>query len=496
MQTRVARVRTSPQQAVHRPLWLVAVWGMCAGTVMAQSVSAPTTVSEAVFRSQWVGPQADRFTPGMFAPTESREIEPLTDWAAKLREGLSLRSLRINPGLGLGWEYSNRTSQGNVTTGGDDNSPYVAPTLGLSFAREYGPWDLSLSYGGGWVYYVNPDYTTDQSGRQRNPLNQTVSMRLGHQGLRHEGSVRVNASYGTGENIQIGGTTTQFQFGTGGDYSYILNDFVTLGLFATYSGSVIRYGNNNQQGTDVTRFRFGGTADWLWTGKTTLGLKVEAGQTTQMVQSSGDVNDGRQFVQMLVTSKHSLTAKLLINAGVGAGYVQDIGIRNVDTRYTGIRPVYQVSMSYIPSEKTFIRVYSNFEGTEIVPDYGLQVGWSPRPTTSLSASVYQDQNYSLNSSSQYQVNQGFIATIRQIFFSKITVGVSGGWQQTENVSLIEGAGGSSNFNYSFLSGNIRWDLNDWLYWQATVWSSTGNRRTGTSSNYPETIASTGLNLIF
>ncbi|MFZ4483485.1 MAG: hypothetical protein ACOYOL_05835 [Chthoniobacterales bacterium] len=469
---------------------------LTASAALAQFVQPPQTVSDAVFRSQWVGTQADRATPfGFGLPQE--DIEPVGDWAAKLSEGLSFKSLRISPGLGVGWEYSNRNSSGVQTQQSDDNSPYVAPTLALDFSREYGPLSLTLAYGGGYVLYTNPNYTSAQAGNGRNPLNQTLQMRIGHVGVRHEASITAAGSYGTGQNVQVGGNTTQANFNLRGDYTYSLTEFVTLGSFASYNASRTSYGSGNDSGSSLNSIDFGSSANWLWTGKTTLGVTLEGGINTQDVQGGGG-SDSRQYVQMLFTAEHSMTSKLTINAGLGAGYVQSSGVTDVNSSYTGFRPVYQIAINYVPSEKTFIRLSSSFEGVAISPDYSLQVGWNPRATTSLTASVYQDQGYSLTTTSQVQVNRGYVGTIQQKFFTKLTLGLSAGWQQTENVSLAVGSnGGTGSYDYAFFSANIRWDLNTWLYWQTTIWSSTGNTYQSTGSgDYPETTASTGLNLIF
>lgn len=461
--------------------------------VGAQSVQPPRTVSEAAFRQQWVGPQADRMSDFMLGGTN--QVEEVTDWAAKIREGLHYGSLQISPGLGAGWEYSNRTGAGVQTDASDDNSPYVAPSLGLIFDRTYGPLSLNLAYGGGYVYYVNPDYSNQQSGGQRNPLNQTLSMRLGHVGSRHEANVTGSANYGTGQNVQVGGNTTTANFGLGGDYSYNVTEFFTVGSFASFNATLTRYGDSNSSGSDLSSARFGASADWLATGKTTLGFTLEGGWTGQLIQGSDD-GDTRQYVQALFTGEQSITSKLTIEAGLGVGYVTSSGTTDVDSQYVGVRPVYQIAVNYTPSEKTFARIYSNFEGAEVAPDFGLQVGWRPRETTSISLSVYQDQNYSYTTLSQVQVNRGFVAGIQQMFFSKITVGLSGGWQQTENVSLSSDQSGGLNNAYAFFTGSLRWDLNDWLYWQTTIWASSGNTQPGVSGSYPETVTSTGLNLIF
>ncbi len=132
-----------------------------------------------------------------------------------------------------------------------------------------------------------------------------------------------------------------------------------------------------------------------------------------------------------------------------------------------------------------------------MPDFGLLVSWQPRQTTGLSLSIYQNQNFSISSSQQFQVNRGFIASVSQRLFSKVAVRLSGGWQQTENLALSSDEANGASTEYVFLSGGIRWDLNDWLYWQTTLWATSGNRTSGSSdSNQPEGIASTGLNLLF
>lgn len=480
--------------------WILALFlgASCPG-VRAQTAQPPETVSEAVFRSQWVGPQADRMMPEQpIVPSSEREIEPITDWASKLREGLYYGSLRFRPGLGAGWEYSNRTSGGQETNEGDDNSPFLAPSLGLDYTRDFGPISLSLIYGGGYVYYLNPNFNTAQSGRQRNPLNQSIRMRLGHIGVRHEATLSAGATYGNGENIQVGGNTTTLNASVDGNFTRMITEFFRTGTYAGFSTQMTRYGDDSSNGSDLYSVRAGALIDWLATGKTTLGFNLEAGTSVQETLTSATTSEttiSRQYVQIMATGAQSLTSKVLVSGGLGAGYVTDDNVE--DAEYVGVRPVYQFSVTYTPSEKTSVRLYSNFGGVELVPSIGLTASWSPRETTSFALSIYQNQNFSLTSSSQFQVNRGFIVSANQRLFSKIKVNVSGGWQQTENRSLSASEASGESYDYAFLSGNIRWDLNDWLYWQTSLWSSTGNRYQGSSSgDYPETIASTGLNLIF
>lgn len=493
----------------------------------AQTAQAPQTVNEAVFRSRWVGPQADRVVQQSQAWASNRDIEPVEELATKLRKGLYWGSLRFRPGLGLGWEFSNRNTGGQETDGANDSSFFVAPSLGLSYDREFGPLAVSLLYGGGYVYYVNPDYTSAQSGNQRNPLNQTVRMKLQHVGTRHEGNFIAGLTYGDGENIQVGGNTTTTTVDVGGDFTYLLTEFFSLVNYAGFNSQFTRYGNNNDNGSDLYSARGGTSLDWLATGKTTLGLNLEAGFSVQEIltpapaapppvvavapvgtngvapvlapapapaQATREQTISREYVQLLATGAQSVTSKLLVTGGLGAGYVTDDSVP--DAEYVGIRPVYQFSATYTPSEKTQVRLTSNFEGVQLVPSVSLGASWNPRETTSFSWSIYQNQNFSITTTSQFQVNRGFVASATQKLFSRITVTLSGGWQQTENRGLSSNDTVITDSDYTFVSGGLRWDFNDWLSWQTTIWASTGNQTSGGGNDYPETTASTGLNLIF
>jgi hypothetical protein len=137
------------------------------------------------------------------------------------------------------------------------------------------------------------------------------------------------------------------------------------------------------------------------------------------------------------------------------------------------------------------------EGFDIVPSYGFSLTWRPRPTTGFTVSVYQNQNFSITTSDQFQVNRGFVVGIDQTVFTRVSVGLSGGWQQTEGLSLSSDQGDAAAYDYAFFSASLRYSLNSWSALQATVMSSTGNRGNPTTSeSFPETTASVGLNLLF
>jgi hypothetical protein len=489
-----------------------------------QGVSAPAaTVTDAVFRSRWVGPQADRPPMLGMVPT-SEGIEPVRDMAAMIREGLYLGSLRIRPGLGLGWDYSNRNYQGDVTDSSDDQSFYIAPSLGLEYGRLRGPWSVSARGGAGYVYYLNPDYSANGAGADRNPFDATAALSVGHTGLRHTAEIGGAVAYGNGQNVQAGGNSTQLDANASASYSYLLNDYVTTGAYASYNNQLTTYEDSDLDGSDIAQLRGGALLEWLFTGKTTFGVSAEAGRLTQTVKQQqlvvvgqappipgdptgqpvlltavreSEVEVARQFLQVLGTASHNLTAKVLVDGAFGAGYTADEDVPDADTQYTGFHPVYRAGVTFTPSEKTTMRAYAGLEGFDIVPSYGFSLTWRPRPTTGFTVSVYQNQNFSITTSDQFQVNRGFVVGIDQTFFTRVSVGLSGGWQQTEGLSLSSDQGDAAAYDYAFFSASLRYSLNSWSALQATVMSSTGNRGNPTTSeSFPETTASVGLNLLF
>jgi hypothetical protein len=491
----------------------------------AQSLTAPVaTVTDAVFRSRWVGPQVDR--PDLLGMVPTGEgIEPVQDIATKVREGLYLGSLRIRPGLGVGWDYSNRNSQGAATNPSDDQSFYIAPSLGLEYGRVRGPWSVSARGGGGYVYYLNPNYSPDGTGSQRNPFDATLSLGVEHGGLRHSAQVSGSASIGNGQNVQSGGDSLQFNSSVTAAYSYLLNDFVTTGAYASYDTLLNGFQDSDLDNSQLANLRGGAYIDWLTTGKTTFGIKAEAGRLTQNITQQETVvveqpapvpgaspasvaepvtivrqvetEAARQFLQLLATAAHSLTAKVLVVGGLGASYTVDENVPDANAQYTGVRPVYLVGLQYDPSEKTTMRLFTSFQGFDVVPSYGLSMTWRPRETTAFTLSLYQNQNFSITTVDQFQVNRGFVLGVQQTIFSRLAVGLSGGWQQTEGVSLTSEEADASTYDYAFVSASLRYSLNSWSSVQATVMSSSGNRAEPTTDlTFPETTASVGLNLLF
>ena len=519
---------------------------VCGVAAALAQVTAPvTTVDDVIFRSRWVGQQVDRPDQIGMVPTDAG-IKPVEDFATKVREGIHIGSLRIQPGLGLGWDYSDRTSGGEDTTSIENNqSFFIAPSLGLTYARDTGPWSVLSRYSGAYTYFLNPDYSADGTGSGRNPFNNTLNLGLGHSGTRHSAEFGGAASYGNGESIQAGGYTTTFTGSAVLNYSYLINEFVTFGAFARYDTQILRYEESPDDGSDMNNVRAGAFVDWLATGKTTAGIRFEAGRlTSELIEalqndgaSSGvgadaeseeasssfsesqtsDVQQdlettdsssvaiaeeenkvqARQFGQVLLAGAHNVTAKVLLVAGLGASYTVDENIVDVDEKYTGLRPVYLLGVQFDPSEKTMVRAYTSFQGADVVPSYGINLTWRPRINTSFTFSAYQNQNFSVTTLNQFQVNRGFVLGVQQVMFSKLTVGLSGGWQQTESVSLSSSVDAGEPTDYAFAAASLTWSINSWSSWIATVRASSGNQNQPSgSTTFPETTASIGFNLLF
>lgn len=521
-----------PRSFCAKRLPLAGAMLVCGVAAALAQVTAPvTTVDDVIFRSRWVGQQVDRPDQIGMVPTDAG-IKPVEDFATKVREGIHIGSLRIQPGLGLGWDYSDRTSGGEDTTSIENNqSFFIAPSLGLTYARDTGPWSVLSRYSGAYTYFLNPDYSANGTGAGRNPFNNTLNLGLGHSGTRHSAEFGGAASYGNGENIQAGGYTTTFTGSAVLNYSYLINEFVTFGAFARYDTQILRYEESPDDGSDMNNVRAGAFVDWLATGKTTAGIRFEAGRmTSQLIQTTlpapaptpaptpipgvspeptpaptpvpepvtqESAVQARQFGQVLLAGAHNVTAKVLLVAGLGASYTVDENIVDVDEKYTGLRPVYLLGVQFDPSEKTMVRAYTSFQGADVVPSYGINLTWRPRINTSFTFSAYQNQNFSVTTLDQFQVNRGFVLGVQQLMFSKLTVGLSGGWQQTESVSLSSSVDAGEPIDYAFAAASLTWSINSWSAWIATVRASSGNQNEPSgSTTFPETTASIGFNLLF
>ena len=80
------------------------------------------------------------------------------------------------------------------------------------------------------------------------------------------------------------------------------------------------------------------------------------------------------------------------------------------------------------------------------------------------------------------------------------VGLSGGWQQAENLSLSGNGTASQDSgttsSYGFATFSVQWNLSNWASWQNQLYFATGNNNTTSAGDTPETRFTTSFNLMF
>jgi len=472
------------------------------------------TLREAEFRNRWSGPQEDRVsTPqyfeqggGLDEPTNAEQIDSennqlgvektLDQLAEKIHRGLRFGPLDFQLGLSSGWEYSSQNSIGDGTDFSNSNSLFAAPTLGVLYQREVGVWNVSARYGTGYRYYFNPDYTAAGIGNQRNPLSMTGGLEVGYNTSRLTMDLNASASSGTGYDPVAGANNWQTSTSAGLSARYIISDELSAGgaLSGTYSNTAdaqVAPGETSQPNSNTLNAGASLFTDYMVTPKTNVRLVLSAGEDLQDFQ--GGISEGRRYYDSMLLFTYQLAPKLSLDAGGGAGYVQDHNIP--DPKYAGFRPVYTAGINYTPTEKTFFKAKFGMQGADVKPNFSLVAGWDAREKTRLSLSVYQNQGFSSLSPDQYNVTRGILGTVAQRLFKGINVSLSAGYEQSDYVSLT-----SENLNnpdegpaaYWLANASIYWRLREWLGWQNTMQISAGQG----NSDQIQTTFNTSLNLTF
>lgn len=473
------------------------------GAEMGTTPPLPMTVSDAVFRSRWIGVQVDsghkhsaagmlglQAEPGLFAPLEN--------FANTLRDGLTLGPLELHPGVAFGWEYSNVNSTFQPTSSSNSNSFFIAPNLAFRYRREIGNWSVNAAYGGGFNYYLNPAYTAAGTSNQRNPFFNTASIGIGYLATRQKIDLQLLGAYGTGLNVITGENTTTADLSANLHWEYMLTPFSNIGVHAGYSTSLNDFlgVSNTNTNADQSSSSAAAYADWVVTDKTRLRFELSAGQDTQSLTQQSQAT--RSYGQAMLSLKYKFTDKLDVDGGLGARYVKDP--HTTDPKYVGLLPSAFLRGTYRPTEKTGISAGISLLGNDIRPNYNVAAFWQPRTNTSLGLSVYQGQGFSYTVAEQFQISRGAVVSINQKFFSKMDVGLSAGWQQTENLSLsqkgtAEQESGSTS-SYGFTTATLQWNFADWAYWQGQFYYASGNNNTTVGENNPETRVTISFNLTF
>ena len=479
------------------------------GTEASTSVSPlpiPMTVSDTVFRSRWIGVQVDAAhrrssAAGMLGlSAEPGPLAPLESIANAIRDGLQIGPLDIHPGLALGWEYSNVNSNFQATGPGNSNSFFVSPNLSFRYNREIGNWSVNAAYGGGFSYYMNPKYTAAGVGNQRNPFFNTALLGIGYIGSRQKIDFQCVGTFGTGLNVVTGDNTATANLSSNIRWEYTLTSVTNIGARAAYSTSLNKFFQLSNSGggsnADLSSFSGGVYGDWIPTGKTRLRFEMSAGQDAQAM--SGQTSAKRTYLQGLLSLDYKITEKFSVNGGLGARYVKDP--LTVDPKYAGLLPSYTLSAHYKPTEKTGVSAGISLLGNDVRPSFNLAGYWQPRVNTGLSFSVYQGQGFSYSVSEQVQVSRGAVITLTERLFSKVDVGLSGGWQQTDNLALSGNSTASQQSgktsSYGFAMCTLQWNFSNWAFWQNQLYFASGNNNSVSGENNPEARFTTSFNLTF
>jgi len=499
-----------------RTYGLAVVLCLLAFTLPAEATSQTVlTVREAEFRSRWAGPQEDReATPQYFEPNggldePDPEPSPPAQTLATISENMDLladnfrRRLHFGPlefslGLNSGWEYSSQTSTGEASNSAGRTSLFSSPTLAIRYEREIGLWSVAARFASGYTYYFNQDYTAAGQGAQRNPLSMTTGIDIGYNSTRLTLSLSASASTGSGYDIITGSNNWQTSGSTSLSARYIITESVSTGAAASISYSKtsdaqVATGQTAQPNSNTLNVGVSTFVDYLVSPKTNLRFILSAGEDLQTLQNG--VDGGRRFADSMLMLTYQIAPKFSVDAGGGVGYVTDQDIANPES--VGVRPVYNLAISYTPTEKTYFKTSYSFQGTDIRPNFSLVAGWNARAKTRLSLSVYQNQGFSSLSPDQYNVTRGALVTVSQTLIKGISLSLSGGYEQsqyvalssTENTNATEGPP-----DYFLTSATVSWRLREWASWQNTMMVTSGQGNN--SSNDLQTRFSTSLNLTF
>lgn len=473
------------------------------------------TVKEAEFRNRWTGQQEDReVMPQYFLSdgglsekkttdesqddsTSSKSWVDSIDAAARdIHSGMRFGPVDFSLGLNTGWQYSSQNSLGESNDSSSSTSLFAATSLGANYDREIGLWKVDLGYSVGYTYFFNPDYTAAGQDNQRNPLAMTGSLGVGYNTGRLSMNWNTSASSGNGYDIVTGTNNVQTNVSTSLSGQYTFSETVSAGstVAVNYSKSAdaqVPEGEAAQPESNSITSSASVFTDYLLSPKTNVRFVLSAGQDLQQLQFSG--SQGRRYFDSMLQFSYQLAPKFSVSAGAGAGYVVDQDI--ADPAYAGLRPVYNLSVNYTPTEKTFFKLNFGMQGADIRPNFSLVGGWNAREKTRLTASIYQNQGFSSLSPDQYNITRGFLTTISQRLIKGFDLSLSGGWEQSLYVGLsqnTESAAIQGPADYFLTNASLNWRIREWLGWQNSCMVTTGQG----NSNQLSTTISSSFNLTF
>ena len=436
------------------------------------------------FRSRWQNFQVDllRDAPLRELPTEAAPNAPTPRAAPNNTRSFFKTVLLSSRRLAGGWEASNERRSA-ATESSAETSFFAAPSIALFYDREVGPWNVSLRYSAGYVYFFTPDYLgPGETGIH----SQTAAADILYRGTRLDLRSNATASYGSGFDIERSGQSDRFVFTELLAADYQVGEFTRAGANAGVSYALYP---SDSAGPEDSQSRFSSSiyGDYFWTGRTRLRLELGAGTENQ---STGGSSIDRSYTQTMLRVNYRATEKLTVDAGLGFGVIEDTNPQS--SGKDGFRTIYTLSLAYAPTEKTSALLYFGLDATNIRPEFSLAVNWHPRENTYASLSIYQRTNLSTLVLAEDRTTRGILASLRQRLFGRVELGLGGGYEleKTED----DQAGDDEGFY--FVAASLAWQMNAWAAWQLESRVSSRRDQGGTEDDGLQTRASVSFRLTF
>ena len=454
-----------------------------------------TTVQQNEFRSRWADFQVDRppaDTTATGAPTEEQE-GLLGTIASSLYNLFRTRPFQLRADLSAGWEFSNQNEVSAGIKNPSDSSFFIAPAIGFFYNREFGPVTLSARYSAGDTYYLDHNYTA--AGSSGGIFSQTGGFDLKAEGDRTVLTSSAGASYGNGIDIESGEERTEFSISENFEADYVITPFSQLGTTAS-----INYGTDSGgtvASTDTLNDSDTIYIQYLYTPKTTGRLELSAGQEYQSgsgVGINGIDSGDRWYYQALLVAGYLPDTKLNLSIGAGYGVQNDVSILGKGT--SGGHPVYRITVSYAPTDKTKAAFQFGDEGVDVGPSLSLAVSWEFRLATTANLSVYQSTGFSSYEVAQNVITRGVLASVQQRLFGRVDLLLSAGTEQSKGYGqLVAGQQPANQDPYYFGGVSLLMPLNSYLSVQGYIRESTGDGEV-TNQKGIVTQASLSLRLTF
>jgi len=401
-------------------------------------------------------------------------------------------ALVLKPTLTVGWQVSTQSTTVNNYAGtsqsGVVNSAFVAPAMSLLYDRAHGPWDLSLGYSVGLLYYSNPNFVASGSSISGlGNLYQSAFVRSSLQTTRYNFDVNLTGSSGSGYDTSSASNNRQNTASAALGFKYFLSSHSSLLANAGYS--LMNYFNSTATPNNDTTSYYASLASlYDFSEKSHLSSTLGFGGTGQLLQQgtaavgntalATSQNKSLGYVQFVENLKYDITSKVTADAGIGARYVSTTDISNQNNSYFGFRPSWALGLTYTPTDKTSFVLSSGEQGTDVRPEFNFMAKWKPRKTTTVSLAVAEYESFANSLLNQYQVTQSITGSVTQDILSNVRLQLSGGYAAQQYINLSNQNINGQNTSqlpphYMFGKAQLLWKINQRMTLNNDFYINTG-----------------------